>query len=882
MMHLDFENIARLPVPDDNVAIATQVIPLGAIISYGDAKLTTSHTILVGHRFAVREIAAGQALLSWGQTFGIATRTIQPGEYVCNASVLKELAQRSLDATLPTEPNFRDDLEHYQFGEANFIPAQPLPRYETDKFFLGYPREGGRGVGTRNYIVLLGVTSLVAGFVRKLESQLQPLLADYPNVDGVVAVAHTEGGHGQANNQDLLLRTLAGFAVHPNVGAVLIVDYGHEAINNDLLRGSLTDYPLDDVLHNFMSLSASFEDDLAQGEAVVKSWLPIVNNTERSPQPLSKLKIALQCGGSDAFSGVSGNPLAAWVAKEVIQYGGSANLAETDELIGAESYILDNVRDAATVYKFLAVSERFKAQVERHGHSAEGNPSGGNKFRGLYNIYLKSLGAATKRNPDVPLDYVIDYSERMAEPGFYFMDSPGNDLESIAGQVAAGCNMIFFVTGNGSITNFPFVPTIKIVTTTERFELLQADMDINAGTYLDGTPLDELGAEMLNYTVDVASGELSVGEKAGHAQVQIWRNWQLTQPIELAPVQNITCNGKPIPIQTNDTPLDVTIHMQQRGSVITSDQVGLIMPTSLCSGQIARMCVEVLNQHPMLAESVISRFVTLTHTEGCGVAHGHEYKDTLLGYLGHPFVKHALLLEHGCEATHNAYFRQAMQARGYNPDGYGWASIQLDGGIQAAMQKMIAWFEGQIMAEDKAQAATVGLEAVRIAILTHGHITDASIFADLTRMIVSAGGTVMLSEQDALLKTAFTEQLGITDKLQPTIRYAQQAESQGLYIMAMPTHDWGETLTGLGASGVDLILAYTEQQAMPGHPMIPVLQVSHADLSEIDVVLRQHQHPLQTLLDAVISTLSGDYTPQVMASGNVNFQVTRGLLGVSL
>ncbi len=132
------------------------------------------------------------------------------------------------------------------------------------------------------------------------------------------------------------------------------------------------------------------------------------------------------------------------------------------------------------------------------GASADGNPSGGNKFRGLYNIYLKSLGASTKRHPDVRLDAVIDYSERMDEPGYYFMDSPGNDLESIAGQIAAGCNMLFFVTGNGSITNFPYVPTIKIITTTERNNLLSNEMDVNAGAYLDDTPMDVLGADTSN------------------------------------------------------------------------------------------------------------------------------------------------------------------------------------------------------------------------------------------------------------------------------------------------------------------------------------------------------------------------------------------------
>ena len=235
---------------------------------------------------------------------------------------------------------------------------------------------------------------------------------------------------------------------------------------------SVNGYPLDAVRHHFLTLETSFSEALESAQAIVEAWLPLVNQTERTPESLSHLKIALQCGGSDAFSGVSGNPLVGWVAREVIRYGGSANLAETDELIGAEPYVLQKVRDLETARKFLATVERFKEWASWHGASAEGNPSGGNKYRGLYNIMLKSIGAAMKRDPDVRLDYVIDYAEPMAEPGYYFMDSPGNDLESIAGQVASGCNLIFFVTGNGSITNFPFVPTIKIVTTSERYDLL--------------------------------------------------------------------------------------------------------------------------------------------------------------------------------------------------------------------------------------------------------------------------------------------------------------------------------------------------------------------------------------------------------------------------
>ena len=165
------------------------------------------------------------------------------------------------------------------------------------------------------------------------------------------------------------------------------------------------------------------------------------------------------------------------------------------------------ISPAATARRFLEMIERFKERVSWHGASAEGNPSGGNKYRGLYNIVLKSIGAAMKRHPDVPLDGCLEYSQPIPESGYWFMDSPGNDLESIAGQVASGCNMIYFVTGNGSITNFPFVPTVKIVTTSQRFELLAEDMDVNAGAYQDGASMDELGQQLFERPLAVAAGE---------------------------------------------------------------------------------------------------------------------------------------------------------------------------------------------------------------------------------------------------------------------------------------------------------------------------------------------------------------------------------------
>lgn len=883
----ELSEIARLPHPSDNCAIAISDLPAGLFIQHGGQSFALSHQVLEGHRFAARPIPAGAELSSWQQRFGIARRAIAAGDYVINAGVSEELARRDLQFPLPERPNFDNRILPYHFDAANVQPSPPLPRYPEMRYFEGYARGAGRGVGTRNMIVLLGTSSLVAGFTRALAQLTAPLAADFPNVDGIVPVAHTEGGHQDPNNRELILRTLAGFMTHPNVGAVVALDYGGEAINNADLSAYLqqNNYPIADVPHRFHTLSRSFDDNVAWFKALLAAWLPQVNRCQRRRQPLSALKIALQCGGSDAFSGISGNPLAAWVAKEVIRYGGSANLAETDELIGAEAYLLEKLERVELASRFLALVARFKERVGWHGQTAEGNPSGGNKFRGLYNIYLKSLGAAAKRHPEVPLHDVIEYSQPMTSAGFYFMDSPGNDLESIAGQVASGCNMIFFVTGNGSITNFPFVPTIKIVTTTARYQLLRRDMDVNAGAYLDGQPMAEVGARTLDLTVAVAAGQRSVGERAGHYQVQIWRDWQQTRPANVTLIQKRHYSGAPINIAADVTvpPLRLPAYAGIQGA--TSEQIGLLLPTSLCSGQIAQMTVAALTEAGLAQAGGITRFATLVHTEGCGGTVVPEYKETLLSYLQHPKVRHALLLEHGCEITHNSYFRAMMAERGLEPAEYGWASIQLDGGIDAVMRKIRAWFQARLLAASPPQRQEAGMSALRLGMLsqTAAPAWAAAGLAALCKTIVAGGGSVVISENDALLSAEFRAELGLQGPPAASLAYGQRARQPGFYIMANPRRHWGEALAGLGAAGLEVFLGYVDGAALASHPLIPVLQVSAAKkpAADVDASLRPGADLAAELLPLIAATFAGDYQPRQQAAGIHDFQVTRGMLGVS-
>ena len=497
---LSLHDIGRLPTPDDNVAIAIRQIAPGTAVLLPDGPSIVSHTVLEGHRFAVRSIKPGEALLSWALPFGHATRAIHPGDYVCNASTLEALKVRQRDITLPAESNFADHLEPFALERFALPPPAKVEPVAEVSTFSGFLRPGARGVGTRNTIVILGTTSRTASYAHQLVARLNSTHKSIPGIDRIVAIAHTEGGDAvEPNNAEEVLRALAGIMVHANVGAILAVDYGDEAITNRRLQQFLreNDYPLDEVLHEFLSIDHGLAAALSRGEEIVQQWLEPVAAFPRSPQPLSALRIALQCGGSDAFSGVSGNPLAGAMTYEVVRQGGIGVLCETDEIVGAEEHLMRNIKSVEVAHSLLHKIARFKERMSWHGVTPETNPSAGNKFRGLYNIALKSLGAVQKKDPRTPLDHVIDYADPLTAPGFYFMDSPGNDLEAIGGQVGSGCNVIIFVTGNGSITNHPFVPTLKITTTSRRHQLLIREMDINAGRYLDGEPFDDLVAESM-------------------------------------------------------------------------------------------------------------------------------------------------------------------------------------------------------------------------------------------------------------------------------------------------------------------------------------------------------------------------------------------------
>ncbi len=894
---LVFSSIGRLPAPNDNVAIALRRLEAGTEINLAGQVRTLAHTVLEGHRFAVRPIAVGEPLLSWGLPFGHALTPIAAGDYVCNQSMLYALAVRQLGIPLPDQPNFADHLVPFQLDAATFRPAPAVERVASPPTFAGYRRPGQRGVGTRNYIVILGTTSRTASFARQLAARLQSLARMHPSLDGIVAVAHTEGGGpGEPNNVAEVLRALAGFMVHPNVGAVLAVDFGDEPITNVRLRDFMQQrgYALGAVPHAFLSVRHGLAAGLATGEAIVRSWLPTVAAQQRTDEPLSGLRVALQCGGSDAFSGVSGNPLAGAIVHEVVRHGGTGVLCETDELSGAEAYVMRNIRDLDAARAVLRYIAAFKERLGWHGVTPESNPSAGNKFRGLYNIALKSLGAVHKKDPRTRIDFVTDYAEPLGAPGFYFMNSPGNDLEGIAGQVGAGCNLFLFVTGNGSITNFPFVPTLKITTTTTRHELLVHEMDINAGRYLDGEPMEALVAESFDLTLATISGRKTKGELAGHSQASLWHNWRQTDTSHVAEIRARPIpDGKPLPVKSARATGARSNGSFTLGRVAT-ERVGLVLPVSMCSAEIARLAVDRMNAKGLGRAQGLDRFVALAHSEGCGFGGEtmyHTLYRTFRGYATHPNVAAALLLEHGCEKVTNDAMRRQFEAVGLPLERFGWASVQLDGGIESTIALIEKWFTARLARLSPGASRPVELGDLAVGVMTVARPDDGVVasLAALVEAIIAAGGTTLIPESDPLLSAPgfLAVVLGRTTP-HATLAYGQPLTEPGFHVVATDTDHWVENLAGLGACGAHLFVGDVGQSPQQGHPLLPTLQIAgptargQLALEDIDLLLEgDPKTDFDQLRKLLLATARREYTPVATVGGFLDFQLSRGLLGVT-
>lgn len=505
---------ALLLHPKDNVAIAKNEIAEGTLLKLPSGhQVTVREKIPTGHKLALAPVAAGEMVRRYGYSIGAAACPIAAGDWVHTHNLAAERLGKEYTIRIVE-------------------PVQPESPRHT---FMGYRRADGR-VGTRNYIAVISTVNCSAHVTTQIARAFTPeRLAAFPNVEGVIPIIHTGGcsfAPGGFTHQ-FLNRCLGNVARNPNIGGYIYIGLGCEANQIDgycdvgtvnlNLAGNMP-YPLSGsgmVIQD----QGGFRKTVAAGVQAVESLLPQVNEFRRTDQPVSQLTLALQCGGSDGWSGVTANPLLGLVVDRIVRQGGTAVLSETPEIFGAEHLLTSRVANEQVGRRLV---ERFRWWLEqsaRLGFTVDNNPTPGNKQGGLTTIFEKSLGAVAKGG-STPLKAVYEYAERVKDRGLVFMDTPGNDAVSATGQLAGGCNLIMFTTGRGSVFGSNIAPCVKIATNSALFNRMQDDMDYNAGGILDGVPMETASDELLACILAVASGARTRSEEKGLPEFE-FVPWQL-------------------------------------------------------------------------------------------------------------------------------------------------------------------------------------------------------------------------------------------------------------------------------------------------------------------------------------------------------------------
>lgn len=488
---------------DDNVAIARETLPAGVSLPFDGIDLFLQKSIPAGHKIALRSIVFNEPIRKFGQPIGFATHDIEPAEWVHvhNLAAVKS-------------------LQSYEFSTELREPPAPVQH----RFFRGYRRKD-LTVGTRNYIAVLSTVNCSATTARYVAAELVSTdLGDYPNIDGIVPLVHKSGCALEFNGDDhrQLNRTLAGFANHPNIGACIILGLGCETAQAGHLQsthglvqlgGSDSAAAKTPLVMNIQEVGG-VRKTVDAAVAALRELLPLANDVQREDIPVSELKVAMECGGSDANSGVTANPAVGIASDLLVAQGATSILSETTEIYGAEHLL---TRRAATKEIGEQLLERIRwweDYAARHGASIDNNPSVGNKNGGLTTILEKSLGAISKGGTS-PLQGVFGYAEPIDRKGFVIMDSPGFDPASVTGKVASGAQVVVFTTGRGSCFGCKPSPTIKVATNSPMFNRMQDDMDINAGVINEGASVEEVGQQIFERIIAVASGEQTKSEAQG-------------------------------------------------------------------------------------------------------------------------------------------------------------------------------------------------------------------------------------------------------------------------------------------------------------------------------------------------------------------------------
>jgi altronate hydrolase len=494
----------------DNVAVALSNIDTGTLTPQG---VRIAKRVPKGHKFATKAIASGAPVTKFGQIIGFAKSDIAPGDWVHehNCGIGEEHGA------------FKRD---YAFSEG-VVPIEFVPAAQQATF-QGYRRANGK-VGTRNYVGILtsvNCSTTVAGFIAK-EIERSGILDDYPEIDGIIALKQSNGCVIDYRGVifDTLKRTTWGYATNPNMGGVIMVGLGCEGFQIPRFKEAYNITESDTFRTMTIQETGGTKKTVEAGVEAVRAMLPIVNNVRRETVPASELMLALQCGGSDGYSGITANPALGIAADILVRNGGTAILSETPEIYGAEHLLTRRAVTPEVGQKLVDIIHWWEDYAERNRMEMNNNPSPGNKLGGLTTILEKSLGAAAKGGTS-PLTAVYGYAEQVTEKGFVFMDTPGYDPVSATGQVAGGANILCFTTGRGSAYGCKPTPSIKIATNSDIYQKMIDDMDIDGGAVLNGQTLEQKGQEIFDEILAVASGKETKSELLGYGDNE-FVPWQI-------------------------------------------------------------------------------------------------------------------------------------------------------------------------------------------------------------------------------------------------------------------------------------------------------------------------------------------------------------------
>ncbi len=482
---------------DDNVIVLTRAFAAGSRPIGEGAPLT--RLVPAGHKIAIGAMAEGAPIVKFGQIIGYASQPIGVGDHVHSHNCVMGAHD-----------------QNYRIGE-DYRPVDYVPEAER-RTFLGYRRADG-SVATRNYIALCATVNCSATVVRHIADHFNrsDRLAPYPNIDGVIALAHGTGCGMAAEGEgyDSLQRVLWGHATHPNVGAAIFIGLGCEVMQVGKMRQMFGSSGQERFHGLTIQETGGTRKTIDAGIAAIEAILPQFNDLQREPVSVSQLVVGLQCGGSDGFSGITANPALGHATDLLVAQGGTGILAETPEIYGAEQLLVRRAASQAVGEKLIERIRWWERYTEMNGGTMDNNPSPGNKAGGLTTILEKSLGAASKGGTQ-PLAGVLHYAEKLSTRGFLFMDSPGYDPVSVTGQIASGSHVIVFTTGRGSAFGSKPAPTIKLATNSTMYRQLGEDMDINCGDIVeDGVSIEEKGRAILERIIAVASGETTKSEALG-------------------------------------------------------------------------------------------------------------------------------------------------------------------------------------------------------------------------------------------------------------------------------------------------------------------------------------------------------------------------------